>query len=347
MRALLITLLASTVLAADPHAAPPPASVTGDEALAKLVAGNKRFSTGEPTYPNLTQDRRCETFAGGQHPYATILSCADSRVPPEMIFDAGIGDLFVIRVAGNVSDTDEIATIEYGAGHLGTPLIVVMGHAKCGAVTAVVDGAELHGNLAQLVDNIVPASEQAKKDNPSLKGAPLVAKAIRANVYQSMQDLLEGSDTIRELVKEKKVTLVGALYDLHSGQVEMIGAHPREAELLTSPGKHSDPHAAAAPSTAHEAHGTGTHSSPKTEAPDAHVAPKPADPHAPKATDPHTPKPADAHGGHSAAPEANPDEHAKAEVKDAPSLLKLYGPIAAFVVGSIALSCVVIHLIRR
>ena len=105
-----------------------------DEALQKLIAGNARFAAGEPTAQHQDQARRCETVAGGQHPYVTILSCADSRVPPEIVFDAGLGDLFVIRIAGNVADTDEIATIEYGVGHLNSPLIVVMGHTKCGAV---------------------------------------------------------------------------------------------------------------------------------------------------------------------------------------------------------------------
>jgi len=321
-----ITLLSSLAFAADPHAVPsaPMAAVSSDKALQLLVEGNQRFVAGESNYPRSGMERRCETFGGGQHPVATILSCADSRVPPEYIFDAGIGDLFVIRVAGNVSDTDEIATIEYGAGHLGTPLIVVMGHSKCGAVTAVVDGAPLHGNLALLVDNIQPAAEKIKTKFPQLTGAPLVAKAIRANVFQSMQDLIENSDDVRALIKDKKVTLVGALYDLHSGSVEMLGAHPRESELLSAPPKPKV-------KDAHAEQIKGGH-----DAAPARASPK---------------KPAEQadtqHEGHSAAPAHEGETHADADLKQEPSPVKKYGPVAAFSVGSLALSALVIHLLRR
>src|SRR5688572_831747 len=157
-----------------PAAAAAPQAVTADQALKSLASGNERFVASTSEHPRTDQDRRRLTYSGGQHPIATVLSCSDSRAPVEIVFDQGIGDLFVVRVAGNVSDVDEIATIEYGVGHLHTPLIVVLGHTKCGAVTAVVDGAELHGNLALLVDNIIPAAEQAKHEHPELKGAELI-----------------------------------------------------------------------------------------------------------------------------------------------------------------------------
>jgi carbonic anhydrase len=357
MRAIAASLLmSSTLLAADAHApadksagthashAPTVtptdtrAAPTPQDALKMLMDGNKRFAAGESAHPNAGQDRRCLTTSGGQHPFATILSCADSRVPPEMLFDAGIGDLFVIRVAGNVSDTDEIATIEYGAGHLNTPLIVVMGHTKCGAVTAVVQNAPLHGNLAKLVDNIQPAAVSVKHNHPELAGNSLVAKTIRQNVYQSIEDLITNSPDVQSLLKDKKVMLVGAIYDIHSGEVEFVGTHPNEAALLTAPAKPSD----------------SGHAAPHAAAPTGHDSPHaaPADPHKPAAShdghgESHGTKDAhDPHGnGHGAADAHGSDAHA--EVKPEESPLKKYGPIGAFSIGSLALSAVVLHLIRR
>jgi carbonic anhydrase len=200
------------------------------EVLDRLKVGNARYVAGEMTFPNLGDERRCETSTKGQKPLVTILSCADSRVPPEFIFDAGIGELFVIRVAGNVADTDEIGTAEYGAGHLHTPLIVVMGHSKCGAVTAVVNNVEVHGSLPKLVDNIIPAANEARKQGYT--GDRLIRAAITANVRQSQKDLLTKSPEIRELVESGKVMLVGAVYDLHSGTIQWIGEHPQQTALL-------------------------------------------------------------------------------------------------------------------
>lgn len=211
-------------------------TIDADTALAMLKDGNERFVRGESTFPNLDQDRRCLTTDGGQHPYVSILSCADSRVPPELIFDAGIGELFAIRVAGNVADTDEIGTIEYGAGHLKTPLIVVMGHTKCGAVTAVVKGAEVHGSIPKLVDNIAPAVETAREKYPGTPEAKFINLAIKENVRQSMADLLRNSEEIRELVAEEKVKIVGAVYDIHNGTVEWLGELPNQTALLEGAG---------------------------------------------------------------------------------------------------------------
>jgi len=157
--------------------------VSADDALAMLKEGNDRFAAGKSGYPNTAANRRQETASGGQHPFATVLSCSDSRVPVEYIFDRGIGDLFVIRVAGNVADTDEIATAEYGVDHLGTPVLMVLGHTRCGAVTAVATGAQVHGKLPQLVDNIVPAVRKAQTERPDLKGDALVNEAITNNIW--------------------------------------------------------------------------------------------------------------------------------------------------------------------
>ncbi|MEO5350424.1 MAG: nuclear transport factor 2 family protein [Magnetococcus sp. YQC-3] len=200
-------------------------AVTADQALQWLQEGNARFLAGTSERPNLTPERIAETFNHGQHPFATILSCSDSRVPVEHIFDRGIGDLFIIRVAGNVADTDEIGTSEYGAGHLLTPLIVVLGHSKCGAVTAVVKGDKVGGSIPQLVDNIIPAAQRAKEKG--LTGEALILDAIRENVYQSIQDLQRHSAELHHLAQEGKVKLVGAIYHIENGSVEWLPPAPQ------------------------------------------------------------------------------------------------------------------------
>lgn len=260
--------------AADPHAPAPAAKAEAapapspDEALKMLIEGNERYTSSLLEHPRGDALRRCDTFTNGQHPFAAILSCADSRAPVEMLFDQGIGDLFVVRVAGNVADTDEIGTIEYGAGHLHTPLILVMGHTKCGAVTAVAGGAKVSPNIAKLVDNIVPAVATARKNLPGAKGDTLLQAAIDANVMQSISDMLGNSEEIRELVEAGKVKIVGAVYDIHTGSVRWLGEHPRQHELLN--GSLAASHANADTELMH-----------KTPAADAHAAPaKPADPHA-------------------------------------------------------------------
>lgn len=232
--AIMFVLSPLAALAADKAAAPvaaaAPAGPTPDQALAMLKEGNARYMSGKLTSPNVSQGRRDETVKGGQHPFASILGCSDSRAPIELVFDRGIGDLFVIRVAGNVSDTDEIGTVEYGAGHLGTPLIVVLGHKKCGAVTAVVKGDKVGGSIPQLVDNIIPAAKRAK--DKKLEGDDLINRAITENVLQSIADMLTRSEEIRHLVASGKVKVVGAVYDLVDGHVDWMGEHPDQAKLL-------------------------------------------------------------------------------------------------------------------
>ncbi|MBF0626742.1 MAG: carbonic anhydrase [Magnetococcales bacterium] len=204
-------------LASNPSAAP---AMTPEQALQLLKEGHARFMTGKSERPNLTPQRIAETFSKGQHPFVTIISCSDSRVPVEHIFDRGIGDLFVIRVAGNVADTDEIGTAEYGAGHLNTPLILVLGHTKCGAVTAVVKGDKVGGSIPKLVDNIIPAAERAKAKG--LAGDELILEAIRENVNQSIQDLLANSQELSHLRHEGKVKMVGAVYHIDNGALEWL-----------------------------------------------------------------------------------------------------------------------------
>lgn len=206
-----------------------------DQVLQQLKGGNERFLTGRRLLPNQKSARLKETAAKGQHPYVTILSCSDSRVPLEHMFDAGFGDLFVVRVAGNVADDDEIGTIEYGVGHLHTPLLLVLGHTKCGAVTAVAKGESVHGKIPVLVDNIVPAVEKARVKCGSDFTPAMVQCAIELNIWQSVKDIMEGSHEVRDLVKEGKLKVVGAMYDIETGKVDWLGEHPAQAALISAP----------------------------------------------------------------------------------------------------------------
>jgi carbonic anhydrase len=301
----------------DAHHDEPKFNLDPREAMARLIDGNDRFRYGELNFPRFDQARRSETFANGQKPFAAILSCADSRAPVEAIFDQGIGDLFVIRVAGNVADSDEIGTIEYGVGHLGTGLIVVLGHTKCGAVTAVADGAKVHGHIAKLVDNIIPAVDAVKERDPDARGARLIRLSIRANVQQSMHDLLAKSQTISAAVKSGKAKVVGGVYDLQTGAIEWLGEHPQQAEIL----------AAGADESSHDSHGELTHDKPAHD--------KPAKP--------------DSHGKHDEHKSDQHDDHAKPAGKQSKAPAKpqkenwlaLGGLLGASAAGSFA----TIHLL--
>ena len=263
--ALLAVVAMSSVGTAVSFAAAP----SPDEALATLKEGNARFVGGQSTHPRADSARIADTAQNGQHPFTTVLTCSDSRVPVESIFDQGIGDVFVIRVAGNVCDTDEIGSIEYGVDHLGTPLLVVLGHTKCGAVTAVTTNAALHGNIPPLVDNIGPAVAKARAANPALQGEALVPEAIKANCWQAIDDLFKSSPAVRDKVKSGAVKVVAAVYDITNGRVEWLGAHPEQGRLLAytggpshGDGQHASPAAASssAPATA------GSHGAPQAAA---------------------------------------------------------------------------------
>ncbi|MCC7478337.1 carbonic anhydrase [bacterium] len=233
--------------AADAHAAP---ASHGAEAavgpspeavLLELIEGNRRFVKGRSLHPRMDLQRILET-SSGQHPKVSIVSCADSRVPVELLLDQGIGDVFTVRVAGNVCDTDEIGTVEYGVEHLGTPLLVVMGHTSCGAVKAVCTGAEVGGSIPLLVDNIGPAVERAH-EHSGLSGEALVPLAVEENVWQSIHDLLAHSAITAELVHSGKLKIVGAIYDISSGEVQWLGSHPDEEALVSARLRgHADSH---------------------------------------------------------------------------------------------------------
>lgn len=203
-----------------------------DQALLKLKEGNLRFINEERAYPNQNNVALKTTSENGQFPFATIISCSDSRVPVEHIFDVGFGDVFVVRVAGNVVDIDEAGTIEYGVEHLHTPLLVVLGHTKCGAVTAVCKGDEVHGNIPKLVDNIIPAVNKAKEKHGNEFSHEVIDDAIINNVWQSIEDLVKISPVSAELVKEGKLKIVGAIYHIDTGIVDWLGEHPDMNDLL-------------------------------------------------------------------------------------------------------------------
>jgi carbonic anhydrase len=205
--------------------------INPDEALARLQEGNQRFLANARTMPHTGLDRLQE-LVGGQHPFATVITCSDSRVPPEYFFDVGFGDIFTIRVAGNVCDTDEVGSIEYGVDHLGTPLMLVLGHSHCGAVTAVVQDAEVHGNIPELVDNIIPAVEKVKHEHPELAGDQLITASIKENVWQSIDDLFRTSPATRERVRQGHLKIVGAILDIETGKIEWLGTHPNQDKLL-------------------------------------------------------------------------------------------------------------------
>ena len=197
-------------------------SVSAEEALARLKEGHARFLAGHGQHPNVDGARRRQTGTEGQHPFAAVVGCSDSRIPVEIVFDQGVGDIFVVRVPGNVCNADEIGAVEYGVEHLGTALCVVLGHTRCGAVTGVVTGAPLEGNLGRLVGNIHHALVKARRDNPTLQDESLVEATARANVEQSIGDLLRGSAGLRERARQGSLKVVGAIYDVVSGAIDWM-----------------------------------------------------------------------------------------------------------------------------
>ncbi|HXJ55637.1 MAG TPA: carbonic anhydrase [Verrucomicrobiae bacterium] len=231
LAAALAAAAALPLCAAPKEDTPDPATrLLRDASLMLLKEGNVRYVTGKQQHPHVDAERRATTLAEGQEPFATILACSDSREPVELIFDRGVGDLFVVRVAGNVAGLSELATVEYGVSHLNTPLLVVMGHSKCDAVTAVVKGTELHGHLQALAEKIKPAADRVKAETPEPEEA--VTKAIQANVWQTIEDIIKQSSAVREKVHAGRLSILGAVYDLEQGKVSWLGLHPAQDSLV-------------------------------------------------------------------------------------------------------------------
>jgi carbonic anhydrase len=193
-----------------------PEVVSADEALKRLVDGNKRYVLGKLMHPNQTRVRRGEV-EGGQHPFAIVLGCSDSRVPPEVIFDQGLGDIFVVRVAGNIADDAVLGSIEYAAEHLHAPLIMVLGHGSCGAVAATIKGGELPGHVPGIADKIRPAVEKTKGQQ-----GDAVSNAAKANVQMVVDQLRSCKPVLAPLVRSGNLKVAAAFYDIGSGKVELL-----------------------------------------------------------------------------------------------------------------------------
>jgi carbonic anhydrase len=190
-------------------------SVSAADSLKMLLEGNQRFIDGKMTHPNQTPERRVEV-AKGQHPFASVLSCSDSRTPPEILFDRGLGDIFVARVAGNVADQVVIDSLDYSVKHLGVRLVMILGHTKCGAVTAAVIGHEEPGDVGPMLSELRPAVEASKGE----AGDPVV-NAIRENVKLVVAKLANSSE-LSAMVKSGELKVVGGIYDLETGKIDLL-----------------------------------------------------------------------------------------------------------------------------
>lgn len=201
--------------------------ISADEALQRLISGNQRFVQNVRDVDAMASQSRRDELVAGQEPVAIILGCSDSRVPAEMVFDQGFGDLFVIRVAGNVVAPSQIGSVEFAAQRFGIPLVVVLGHTQCGAVVATIDELEKHDengspNINSIVERIKPAvatlMETPLKDDKEA----LLKHAIRANIRLSADHLRHGSRLLEQLVQSNKLKVVSAEYSLETGAVEFF-----------------------------------------------------------------------------------------------------------------------------
>ncbi|MBD2166334.1 carbonic anhydrase [Calothrix membranacea FACHB-236] len=197
------------------QAAEKPQPLSPDEALQKLIEGNQRFIEHQPQYPDQSA-ARLQEVAQAQHPFATILTCADSRVPVEILFDQGVGDIFDIRIAGNIATPEARGSIEYAVTLLGSPLLMVLGHERCGAVTAAVQNEVLLGDISTFVNAIKPAVARVKNQ----LGDP-VENAVVANVQYQIERL-KRSRLLTESLQSGKLKIVGGRYDLDTGKVSII-----------------------------------------------------------------------------------------------------------------------------
>ncbi len=186
------------------------------------MQGNKRYMKGELTYSNINE--RIDISAKGQYPKAVILSCLDSRVIVEKLFDVSIGDIFVGRVAGNIENKDQLGSMEFATKLAGAKVVMVLGHSQCGAVQGAIAGAKL-GNLTSLLAKIQPAIDSVKGFDTKERNAQnkiFVDKVIEQNVRQTLSDIRKFSPVLRKLEEDKKIKIIGALYDVHTGKVELL-----------------------------------------------------------------------------------------------------------------------------
>jgi carbonic anhydrase len=198
-----------------------PIGISADEAMQRLVDGNGRFLRGEARFLHVTP----QTLAGlakGQQPYATILGCSDSRVPPEIIFDAGLGELFIIRVAGNILSPEIAGSLQYAGSHLHTPLFVVLGHEGCGAISAALEckyyGVQHRSRIQILVDTILPGIGEL---DPQLPPQVRLAQAVESNVRWTVRQIRESPEGQARLA-EGRMKIIGATYEIESGRVRFL-----------------------------------------------------------------------------------------------------------------------------
>jgi len=201
------------------------------EALERLREGNRRFVSGVRSLETLTSQTRRSEFVSGQKPFAVILGCSDSRVPVELVFDQGLGDLFVIRVAGNIVAPSQIGSVEFAAEQFGTRLVVVLGHTRCSAVQSTLDellrpSENQSRNLRSIVDRIRPAVAGLLESGDGRDREALARQAVRANVRVSANSLRHGSPILEELVEAKQLMIVGAEYALETGHVDFFDGAP-------------------------------------------------------------------------------------------------------------------------
>jgi carbonic anhydrase len=194
--------------------------IDAEDAVKRLLEGNRRYIAGKNSATHRTAQRRTEV-AKGQHPFAIIVGCSDSRVPPEILFDQGMGDLFVVRSAGNVIDDIAIGSIEYAVEHLGVQLILVLGHERCGAVDATLKGGEVGGKLKYVVEAIRPAVEKAKAKGQTTHGCDLLCSSVKSNARLVAEKIRRSSPVLTEVVENGILRVVGAYYELESGVVTL------------------------------------------------------------------------------------------------------------------------------
>lgn len=219
------TIAAASAAALPAFAADAPKStLTPEQALARLKNGNAEFLAGKSRASQLDNARRLE-IAKSQSPFAVLVGCSDSRVPPELLFGVGLGELFIVRNAGNTVDTTALGSIEYGALVLGAPLIVVLGHERCGAVEAAVSVVEKNtvypGAIGKMIEGIIPAALSARSGG-TLKGDALLDAAVRENVKRTVEHLRTTEAVFLEPQRSGKLKIVGARCDLDSGEVEFL-----------------------------------------------------------------------------------------------------------------------------
>ncbi|MFI5365954.1 MAG: carbonic anhydrase [Candidatus Binatia bacterium] len=207
--------------------------ISAREALQRLRDGNRRFVAGIRSSDTLASQTRRVELAAGQEPFAIILGCSDSRVPAEIVFDQGLGDLFVIRIAGNIVAASQIGSVEFAAARYGTPLVVVLGHSQCGAVLAALEElmrstTTQSRNLRSIVDRVRPSVEALLATELRHDPVALVRQAVRANVRASANQLRHGSDVIEQLEQRDGLLIVGAEYSLETGLVDFFDGVPRD-----------------------------------------------------------------------------------------------------------------------